>query len=497
MKYVMENEGKPHRKFFEDISAVPRESWKEKRICEFLIQFAKDRDLWWYSDKIWNVIIKKPASSGYEDHPPVMLQSHTDMVCVKTPGSDFNFDTDQLDLYIEDGWLRAKDTTLGADCGSGVAYMLAILDDTALAHPPLECFFSVQEEVGIGGPKFIDYSLFTAKRLINFDFIYEGMVITSTTHVDGGNINKKIRLEDNKQDTFLLTVGGGTGGQGGLDIGKDRANAIKLCAHVLYRFLKAANINLVSINGGTARNNIAGSCEAEFTCDGSKLKTLQEIGEKMLDAFKVEFAATDPNLFVTVKPVEITDHRIEELSTKGVVELLLALPVGVNIRRPLALYSISEDDSEYFKRITGDDVVFSSRHIGKISTEGDAVVICYQFRSCLDSQMQTMYNESMLIADKYGAVYERVIRYSGYYSDMNEPLNQLFMDIYKEATGKKAIGYDMHGGTDVGTILEAIPGMSCTCIGPDTYYIHTPKETLNIESFDRVYEYAKAMLARM
>ena len=497
MKYKMENIGKPHRKFFEDISAVPRESWNEKLICEFLIQFAKDRDLWWYSDEIWNVIIKKPASSGYEDHPPVMLQSHTDMVCVKTADSEFNFDTDPIDIYIEDGWLRAKDTTLGADCGSGVAYMLAILDDETLAHPPLECFFSVQEEVGIGGPKFIDYSLFKAKKLINFDVVNEGTVITSTTHVDGGNINKKIRLEDNTQDTFLLTIGGGTGGQGGLDIGKDRANAIKLCAQVLYQFQKAANIKIVSIKGGTARNNLAGACEAEFTCDGMRLKELQEIGEKMHDAFKVEFAATDPDLFVMIKNAKTADHRMEELSTKGVIELLLTLPVGVNIRRPLAPHSISESDPEYFKKITGDDVVISSRHIGKITTEGDTVVVCYQFRSCLDSQMQVMYNESMLIADKFGAVYERVIKYPGYYRDMNEPLNQLFMNVYKEATGKKAIGCDMHAGTDVGTILEAIPGMSCTCFGPDTQFIHTPKEALSIESFDRVYEYAKAMLAKM
>jgi len=494
MKYVMENEGKPYRKFFEDICAIPHESCNEKAISEFLIQFAKERGLWCYSDKIWNVVIKKPASPGYENHDPLMLQAHTDMVCVKAPGSDFNFATDPLNLYVEDGWLKAKDTTLGADCGHGIAYMLAILDDNTLEHPPLECLFSVQEEVGIGGPQFIDYSLFTAKKLINFDVMNEGSVLTSTTHVDGGNINKTVRLENNKQDTFLLTIGGGTGGHGGLDIGKDRANAIKLCAHVLYRFLKAADIKLVSIKGGTARNNIAGSCEAEFTCDSAHFNGLQEIGAEMLAAFKVEYAATDPDIFVTVEPAKMADSNMEELSTKGVIEMLLALPVGVNIRRPLASYSLNEDDPEWAKKITGDDWLFSSRHIGKISTQNDIVVVCYQFRSCLGSQLQVMYNESMLIADKFGAVYERVIKYPGHYSDIDEPLHQLFISIYREATGKKAIGADAHYGTDMGTILDNIPGMTCTCVGPDTAFIHTPMEALNIESFDRVYGYIKAML---
>ena len=192
MKYVMNHEGKPHRKFFEDICAIPHGSYNEKGISDYLVQFAEERGLSCYRDELWNVLIKKPGSAGYEDHPPVMLQAHTDMVCVKRPESDFNFETDPLQLFVEDGWLQAKDTTLGADCGHGVAYMLAILDDKELAHPPLEAFFSVQEEVGIGGPKFFDYSKVQAKKLINFDIFDEGLSWISTTSVKGGDFLRKV-----------------------------------------------------------------------------------------------------------------------------------------------------------------------------------------------------------------------------------------------------------------------------------------------------------------
>ena len=482
MKYIMDYEGKPYRKYFEEICAIPHGSWNEKQISEYIIQFAKDRDLWWYTDEIWNVVVKKPASKGYEDHPPVMLQAHTDMVCVKAEGSNFNFETDPLQLYIEDGWIKAKDTTLGADCAHGLAYMLAILDDKTLAHPPLECFFSVQEEVGIGGPKFIDYSVFTAKKLLNFDQMTHGTVYLSATHVDGGNLHKKLRKEKNSQPTFKLTIGGGTGGHGGIDIGKDRVNAIKLCINILYRILMNEKIYMVSITGGTARNNLAGSCEAVFVCAGSNLEQLKAIADKIFTGFLNEYAETDPDLYMKFESVATSDERFDDLSSRGLIELLFVIPVGAKIRRPLP---------------EGGDYVVSSKHMGKIAIEGDTAVFTYQLRSCLDTQMSEMLDETQLLADRYGAVYERVIHYPGYKSYITDPLHTLYAQVYKEATGKDIHGVQFHAGTDVGTIVTNIPGMDLTTIGPDTIKIHTPEEAMRIESFDQVYEYTKTVLARL
>lgn len=195
MKYILNHEDKLYRKFFEDIASIPHESFKEKALSDYIVKFAEDRGLWHHQDQVWNVIIKKPASPGYEDHDPVMIQGHIDMVCVKTADSDHDFDTDPLELYVEDGFLRAKNTTLGADCGHGISYMLAILDDKSLKHPPLECLFTVQEEVGVGGPKHLDYSLLTAKRLIFTDSMGEGAPEMSTTSVLGGNFVKPVTFE--------------------------------------------------------------------------------------------------------------------------------------------------------------------------------------------------------------------------------------------------------------------------------------------------------------
>ena len=147
MRYVLDHEGKMYRKYFEDIASIPHESFNEKQLSDYIVDFAKKRNLWCHQDEVYNVIVKKQASKGYENHDPVIIQGHIDMVCVKTPDSKHDFDKDSLELYVENGFLKAKDTTLGADCGHGISYMLSVLDDDNLQHPPLECLFTVQEEV--------------------------------------------------------------------------------------------------------------------------------------------------------------------------------------------------------------------------------------------------------------------------------------------------------------------------------------------------------------
>ena len=236
MKYILDHKGKMYRKFFEDIAAIPHESFKEKALSDYIVKFAQDRGLWCHQDEVWNVIVKKPAYKGYEKHPPVMIQGHIDMVCVKTAESNHNFDTDPLKLYVEDGFLKAKDTTLGADCGHGISYMLGILDDKDLKHPPLECVFTVQEEVGIGGPKYLDYSLLTAKRLIFTDSMEEGRPELSTTSVLGGNFIKNIHFNKyEKQENFLkISAEGMKGGHAAVDINSGRANAVKVISRLLY-----------------------------------------------------------------------------------------------------------------------------------------------------------------------------------------------------------------------------------------------------------------------
>lgn len=494
MKYVLDHEGKLYRKFFEEICAIPHCSYNEKAISEYLIQFAKDRGLWWYTDDLWNVLIKKEASPGYEDHEPVMLQAHTDMVCVKAPGSDFNFDTDPLRLFVDDdGWLQAKDTTLGADCGHGVAYMLAVLDDNSLKHPPLEVFFSTQEEVGIGGPKFFDYSQVKAKKLINFDIFDEGLSWISTTSVKGGDFLKKVTMTANENPAFAVSVGGGAGGHGALDIGRDQLNGIRVCARYLYRLLKEFNINLVSINGGTARNNIAGSCDAVFTCDKSSADRLYEIAADLEEKVKKEYAGTDPDAFIKITPADPAPKAMDSASTRSVVELLILIPAGAHMRRFMSngLGLIVK------KGQPGDGLVITSRNLGVVTFEGDTLSIGYMFRSALDSQIEEIMDQTMLITDKYDAVWEVVYDYAGHTYSEDDPLHTLWMQVYKEATGQEVKAVAAHVGTDVGTIVQKIPGMDVMTMGPNTIGIHKPGEKMEVASFDRTYGYLKTILERL
>jgi dipeptidase D len=488
----MDHRGKPPRKFFEDICAIPHETFNEKAISEYLLQFAESRKLWCYRDDLWNVVIKKDASPGFEDHPAIMLQAHTDMVCVKTPESDFDFKTDPLKLYVEDGWLKAKDTTLGADCGHGVAYMLAVLDDNSLKHPPLECFFSVQEEVGIGGPKHIDYALFKAKKLINFDIFDEGLSWISTTAVNGGNFIRKIRLQPNQKPAFKVSVGGGVGGHGALDIGRDQLNAIKVCAGYLYTLMKEMHIELVSIDGGTARNNIPGTCDAVFTCDGFCADRVRRLAETLSERVKKDYAGTDPGAFVSVAPAETGGKSMEDLSTKSVVELLLLLPSGVRMRR-----FMSNGLGLIVKKQEGDGLVVTSRNLGVVSLKDDVLTIGYMFRSAINSQIEELMNESLLIADRYGAVWDMAYEYAGHTYSEDAPLHRLWNEVYREATGNDVKGVAAHVGTDVGTIAQNIPGLDVMTMGPNTIGIHKPGEMMEIASFDRTYEYLKTILSRL
>ena len=493
MKYVMNSEGKPHRKFFEDICAIPHGSYNEKGISDYLVQFAEERGLSCYRDQLWNVLIKKEGSPGYEKHPPVMLQAHTDMVCVKKPESDFNFETDPLQLFVEDGWLQAKDTTLGADCGHGVAYMLAILDDPELAHPPLEAFFSVQEEVGIGGPKFFDYSKVQAKKLINFDIFDEGLSWISTTSVKGGDFLRKVALEPSLRPMYQLHVGGGTGGHAALDIGNDQANAIRIAARFLRKVMKEIHINLASIDGGTARNNIPGECRIVFSCNSFFVQRLKEITQELEQEIKREYAGTDPNLYLKFGDGPYLEKVLTDASTRSVVSFLLQLPTGVHMRRFMSngLALIVP------KGQPGDGLVTTSRNLGVSKLTGDLLTVGYMFRSMMDSQITEMMDQTMLLAEAFGASWDQVFDYRGHTYRESDPLHTLWNRVYKEATGQEVRGVAAHVGTDVGTIVQHIPGMDVMTIGPNTLDIHKPGERMEVASFDRTYDYVKTILSRL
>ena len=225
-------------RYFEEISQIPHGSYHEEKLADYIEDLAKQHHLRYMRDDMHNLIVFKEASQGYEDHEPVMLQAHIDMVNEKNKESQHNFDTDPLKLYVEDGFLHANETTLGADDGCGVCYMLALLTDNSLSHPALECVFTVQEEVGLCGAMALDTTSLKAKRLINLDNEAEGETCVSSS---GGNdvlITKEITGEDNHSPVYVLEVKGLKGGHSGGCIHLGRGNANKIAGRILYHLLK-------------------------------------------------------------------------------------------------------------------------------------------------------------------------------------------------------------------------------------------------------------------
>lgn len=484
MKYILDHTGKPYLRFFEEISAIPRLSFQEQKISDYIVQFAKERGLWYYQDELWNVVVKKPASPGYEDHEPVMIQSHTDMVGEKVPGSKHDFEKDPLELYVEDGWLKAKDTTLGADCGHGVAYMLAILDDNTLKHPPLECFFSVQEEAGIGGPRFMDYSQLSSKKLINTDQMFEGATYVSCSNVVGGYFTQPEEMETASDvPVYELKVAGLYGGHAAMNIYRDQANAIKVATRVLYQILKEANIRIAMLRGGTIKNNIPEECYVRFGCALPEAE-LKKIVTAMEQTIKEEYAETDPNLYITFQACgRETIHAASTISSRSMVELLCALPTGA-----------------FHRSIEIANFVWTSRNIGTVELDSDAKLlrVGFMFRSGRLSQIDLLIDEIFLIASRFGAHYEEEYRYYGYTIDPEKsPLVQGYKALWEKMYGTEFKYLYIHGGTDAGTIMHGMNGMDVLSIGPNTVDFHRPGERLELDSFERTYRCLLALLEEL
>lgn len=498
MKYILNHEDKPYRKFFEDIASIPHESFKEKALSDYIVKFADDRGLWHHQDQVWNVIIKKPASPGYEDHDPVMIQGHIDMVCVKTADSDHDFDTDPLELYVEDGFLRAKNTTLGADCGHGISYMLAILDDKSLKHPPLECLFTVQEEVGVGGPKHLDYSLLTAKRLIFTDSMGEGAPEMSTTSVLGGNFVKPVTFEPavykggivglsnaaislsepaRQAHFYKISVGGLAGGHAAVDINKGRANAVSILARTAYELMKAGDIKLCSFKAGTLKNNIPNTGEMVIC---TALSDVSGAIAKMDANIKAEYRETDPTPFVKAETVSAAERSLSAKTTAEIIHWVMEIPTGC--------YMASHDDASF---------PLTSRNMGTAELMEDKFVIGYMFRTSVKSHLEMLFDAQMVLCEIFGASWEKEYDYPGYVSEVGTPMYNTYEAVYRQFTGKELKPIRIHAGTDVGSLIEGMGGLDVIGIGPNTYKFHTPEEALDLASYDRAYRYITGVLEKL
>lgn len=473
MDYVL-NPEKPIEKYFEEMTRIPHGSFHEKEYSDYLVRFAGNHGLRCYQDRMGNVIIYKNASAGYETHPTVILQAHMDMVWAKDSDSDHDFEREPLKIYLEDGYLHAEGTTLGADDGTGVSYMLAILESDTIVHPPLECVFTVQEEVGMLGAAALDLSRLKGRRLLSLD---DGGAVSTMIAAAGGmrmEVKYPVLTEPCCMEGYELTVHGLLGGHSGSCIEKERGNAITLTARLLYELNKQIPVCLSSIDGGEKENAIPRECRA-FIASSAKPETLRSAVDQIFRQLKEELKDTEGGAEISLKNAAIS-HVMSEGVAEKILEFLYLLPTG--LRHWNMKFGVPD----------------ASENLAVIHTAESELTIRYSFRSASDSRKESMAEEIAVLAKMFGGSCETEASYPAWPYREESVMRQKLSEAYRKKTGEELTQIAVHGGVECGIFASAIPEMDIVTYGSRGLDVHTPRERLDMQSFRDCFEIVKELL---
>ncbi|MCB5942030.1 beta-Ala-His dipeptidase [Oscillospiraceae bacterium 52-8] len=464
-------------RYFEELSAIPRGSRNEKAAAEFVMQFAKDLGLWCRMDDAYNVVVKKPASPGCEGLPTVMLQGHLDMVCEKNQATEHDFEKDPLKLQVKDGILRASGTTLGADNGVAVAYMMAALARDDYRHPALECVFTSMEEIGLLGAIALDCSDLEAKYLLNMDCGPEGTMIVSSA---GGlliDFEKSAELVPFAGEAVSLAVRGLLGGHSAMMIDQEMGNSIKLMGRVLHNIKKAMPVNLVSLSGGSKMNAIPRESDALIAVPAGRADEAIAIAQRVAGEISSELAASDPGFALQAAAAEPAAQMMDSASSDELIRFVYLLPNAV--------YTMSME-------IPG--LVVTSGNLGVAVSEGNTVKMTEFIRSSDPTVRDHMADEMATLAEMCRVKADINEPMAGWKYEANSPLRELCMKIYKEQTGKEMEMKAVHGGLECGILKDKLPALDIIAFGPTADGAHTPDECLDLASFQRTFAMVMAVL---
>lgn len=470
MEYIVKG-FKPENlfRYFEEICAIPHGSGDERRIAEYIENFARERGLYVIRDSVNNVFVRKNATEKYKNAAPILLQGHTDMVCEKNSDTVHDFLTDPLKLRLEGNFLTADGTTLGGDDGIAVAMMLALLDGTVLdEHPTLECLFTVEEEVGLLGAHSFDYSEITANKMINLDSECESEIIVGCAGGIRSDLTLNLHTEELCGEAIEIAVKGLSGGHSGEDIGKGRANANKLMARILAALSASAKLNIVSLNGGSKDNAIPRECTAVVAAES--LSALTDALERVTDEICAELSTADAGFELIVKCVDAPERMFSDSDTAAIISLMNEARNGV--------LAMSED-------IEG--LVEYSRNFGILETREGEMHFTFSSRSANDSQIDASIEELDMLAKKFGGSARHYSRYPGWSYQRESELREKYIEIYRAEKGEEVNVRVIHAGLECGVIKSKKPNMDIISIGPDMQGIHSPDEKLDLSSCERVF----------
>jgi dipeptidase D len=471
---------------FYSLTQIPRPSGKRKEIADFLVNYGKSLGLETLQDEIGNVLIRKPASPGYENHPGVILQGHMDMVPQKNSDKVFDFEKDPIEAYIEDNgeWVTADGTTLGADNGIGVATAMAILADKNAVHPPLEAFFTIDEETGMYGANDLKSGWLKGKYLLNLDSETEGeLYVGCAGGIDSEATFRFQPVEVEEGDIALrVSVKGCKGGHSGCDIHLQRANAIKL----LFRFLKDAVANfearLASVDGGNMRNSIPREASAVITIPAESYQDVQDLVDRYEDLFLREYDGVEPDLHFVGEEVKCPKTEMPEDVQDFLIHAVTLCPHGV--------YRVIPEMP---------DIVETSNNIAIIETKSisdqqSAVSVICLTRSSVESRKEELASVIQSAFSLAGAEVEFSGAYPGWKPNFKSGLLKVMKETYEKEFGNSPRIVTIHAGLECGIIGSKYEGMEMISFGPTIEHPHSPDERVNIATVQKFYRYVLAAL---
>lgn len=465
--------------YFEEISQIPRGSGNEKAISDYLKKFGEDLGLETIQDDALNIIIRKPATKGYENCPGVILQGHMDMVCEKNKNTEHDFTKDPIKLRIEDDMIYATGTTLGADNGIAVAMGMAVLASNDLAHPQIEVLITSDEEAGMSGAMALDGSNLKGQYIINLDSEEEGFLLVScaggvTAH---SKLNAEFTNVDTNKQALLVDIKGLLGGHSGMDIIKQRANSNILMGRLLNSL--CVDFDLAKVEGGSKNNAIPRECEAVIVVDKNDVEKAMACIKEMENTFRHEFASSDPDIVVECK--ETTVEKVLTNDCKNnVIRTLNLIPNGIQ--------TMSMD-------IEG--LVESSTNLGVVRTLENEVTFECAVRSSVTSLKENITNKMNLLSQTLGGEFTLESDYPAWEYAKGSKLEDICVHTYEKLNGKKPIIKALHAGLECGLLLDKMPHAQAISFGPNMFEVHTPNEHLSISSTTRTWEYLVAILKSM
>ena len=464
--------------YFEEICSMPHGSRNTRQISDYLVNFAKSHDLRYIQDDADNVIIFADATPGYEDHPPVILQGHMDMVCEQDADCTINMATDGLDVTHDGNVVFAKGTTLGADNGIAVAMGLAILADKSIPHPPIELLITSDEEIGLLGAAVVDMSEMKGRTLINLDSEGEGIFTVSCAGGCTATIGLPVERHAVYGPCIRLVVDGLQSGHSGADIHRNRGNANKIMGEFMSRIQKLMPLCLTSLAGGAKDNVIPASCQATLVAMGINLERINGIAEQLQAEVREQY--DEPNATVQAFDVDaLGGNSLSTESTAKAISLLCAAPNGVQA---------------WSKDIEG--LVQTSLNMGVVKL-GERLNVTLSVRSSVNAEKLELLAQLKKMAEMFEADYSENGAYPAWEYKKESRLRDVMVNTYRNLFGKEPKVEAIHAGLECGLFSEKLPGLDCVSIGPEMHDIHTSRERLEIGSTQRTWEFLLAVLKNL